>query len=335
MGLMLSQLREPTRISEQQLQEEEGEDEQSLQSVPSIATSVRIRSVTASSSGEIDIGQMQNKMAALAAQVQTPMTDMADASQQIQERDRIIEEHRLQIEEMHGVVRQLQETVQQQSSDLRDCQQEVVATGSRTTSFEQKQIASHGKVAAMEHRLVAIEKSLSVKDNALAEHDVRLLSLEMTSYDGVLRWKITEFTRRRSEAIAGRRLSIYSPPFFTSRNGYKMCARIYLNGDGMGKGSHLSLFFVIMKGDFDALLPWPFQQRVTFTLIDQEHRRHVSDTFQPDPVSSSFQRPATDMNVASGCPLFVPLEALETRGYVKDDTMFVRVAVDIKGLVHP
>ena len=50
-----------------------------------------------------------------------------------------------------------------------------------------------------------------------------------------------------------------------------MCARIYLNGDGMGKGTHISLFFVIMRGEYDALLRWPFRQKVTFMLLDQEN----------------------------------------------------------------
>ena len=47
-------------------------------------------------------------------------------------------------------------------------------------------------------------------------------------------WKIQDYGRRRSEAISGKTLSLYSQPFYTSRYGYKMCARIYLNGDGMG-----------------------------------------------------------------------------------------------------
>jgi len=42
-----------------------------------------------------------------------------------------------------------------------------------------------------------------------------------------------------------------------------MCARLYLNGDGMGKGTHVSLFFVIMRGAYDALLKWPFKQKVS------------------------------------------------------------------------
>ena len=50
--------------------------------------------------------------------------------------------------------------------------------------------------------------------------------------------------------------------FATMYAGYKMCARLYLNGDGMGKGTHVSLFFVVMRGAYDALLKWPFRQKV-------------------------------------------------------------------------
>lgn len=54
------------------------------------------------------------------------------------------------------------------------------------------------------------------------------------------------------------------PAFYTNKYGYKMCLRIYLNGDGTGRGTHLSLFFVVMKGPSDALLRWPFNQKVSF-----------------------------------------------------------------------
>jgi hypothetical protein len=37
---------------------------------------------------------------------------------------------------------------------------------------------------------------------------------------------------------------------------------LYLNGDGSGKKTHLSLFIVIMRGEYDALLPWPFRNKV-------------------------------------------------------------------------
>ncbi|XP_072017048.1 TNF receptor-associated factor 3-like [Amphiura filiformis] len=113
-----------------------------------------------------------------------------------------------------------------------------------------------------------------------------------------------------------------------------MCARIYLNGDGMGKGTHLSLFFVVMKGQYDNILRWPFRQKVTFMMVDQGNREHVVDAFRPDPTSSSFKKPTHEMNIASGCPLFVALNLLENGNfaYVKDDCLFVKVIVDVSDL---
>lgn len=65
--------------------------------------------------------------------------------------------------------------------------------------------------------------------------------------------------RKSAAALTGPPIS---PAFYTSRYGYKMCLRVYLNGDGTGRGTHLSLFFVVMKGPNDALLRWPFNQKV-------------------------------------------------------------------------
>lgn len=91
----------------------------------------------------------------------------------------------------------------------------------------------------------------------------------------------------------------------------------------------LPLFW--FTGEYDALLNWPFRQKVTLTLLDQSpEKRHLTDHFQPDPNSSSFQRPTSEMNVASGCPLFVSHAVLENQGngYLKDDTIFIRIVVD-------
>ena len=112
--------------------------------------------------------------------------------------------------------------------------------------------------------------------------------------------------------------------------GYKICGRIYLNGDGIGKGTHVSLFFVLMRGDYDALLPWPFRQKIIFKLLNQSQQKDLVDTFRPDQASSSFCRPMAQMNVASGCPMFAKLDLLqETQSaYVKDDVMFIQMEVE-------
>jgi len=118
-----------------------------------------------------------------------------------------------------------------------------------------------------------------------------------------------------------------------------MCARVYLNGDGAGRGSHVSLFFVVMQGDYDELLAWPFRQRVTLSLLDQRgtRRGHLADAFRPDPTSSSFQRPTNPMNVASGCPMFIEHVRLEAPDspFLVNDTLFFKVTIDTADLLNP
>eukprot|EP00058_Branchiostoma_floridae_P007018 XP_002592506.1 hypothetical protein BRAFLDRAFT_68997 [Branchiostoma floridae] len=211
---------------------------------------------------------------------------------------------------------------------------EIEKCSATIEAYERQRRQDREIIESIERKMKSQERIIALKDVALAEQDLRITSLEMTSYDATLLWKIQDFTRKRHDAITGKTTSIYSPCFYTSRTGYKMCARIYLNGDGMGKGSHISLFFVLMRGHFDGLLRWPFRQKVTFMLLDQNNREHVIDAFRPDPTSSSFKRPTSDMNIASGCPLFMPLSQLEStrHAYVRDDAIFLKIIVDTSDL---
>ena len=187
-------------------------------------------------------------------------------------------------------------------------------------------------VRRVERRIESIEHTLALRNVTLADLEEYIRQQEFSSYDGQLLWKITEFARRRNEAVSGQQVSFYSPCFYTSRYGYKMCARIYLNGDGMGRGTHISVFFVVMRGQYDAILRWPFRQRVTFMLLDQDNVEHVIDALKPDPNSSSFQRPRRETNIASGCPMFCSLTELNNHAYVRDDTMFLKIIVDTTDL---
>lgn len=108
-----------------------------------------------------------------------------------------------------------------------------------------------------------LQNELAVANQTVADLSLRLLAQEITSFNGILVWKIADFNRSYEEARSGRKTSLYSPPFFTSRHGYKVCARVYPNGDGVGKNSHLSIFFVVMRGEFDSLLLWPFHYKAS------------------------------------------------------------------------
>ncbi|XP_077163107.1 TNF receptor-associated factor 2 isoform X1 [Paroedura picta] len=210
---------------------------------------------------------------------------------------------------------------------------EVERVSLTAEAYSQQHELDQEKIEALSSKVRQLERSIALKDLALAEMACTIQEMEASSYDGIFIWKIGDFARKRQEATSGRSPAIFSPAFYTNKYGYKMCLRIYLNGDGTGRGTHLSLFFVVMKGPNDALLRWPFNQKVTLMLLDQNNREHVIDAFRPDVSSSSFQRPVNDMNIASGCPLFCPLTKMEAKNsYVRDDTIFIKAIVDLTGL---
>ena len=89
----------------------------------------------------------------------------------------------------------------------------------------------------------------------------------------------------------------------------------------------MSLFVVIMRGPYDALLTWPVRRKITLKLLSQDgSNESLMDAFGTDPNSSSYKKPVAEMNVASGCPKFAKLEDLAS--YVKEDTMFIRIMVE-------
>ena len=153
------------------------------------------------------------------------------------------------------------------------------------------------------------------------------------SYNCNLSWKITEVQKK----LAAGNITLYSPPFYTRQNGgYKMCLFMYMDGDGSGKGTHLSFYIAVMKGDYDVQLAWPFQQKVTLVLEDQDHQQHIAKWFKPDHAeyNASFQRPSlhSEMNIAFGFPKFAPLQAVvDNSSYIKDDIMMLRCIIDTTG----
>lgn len=190
----------------------------------------------------------------------------------------------------------------------------------------------------MEENLKRHSGLLDLHAAQLSLNKQHLQELEATSYDGRLIWKIDDFKKKREAEAKGQPPCLSSVPFHIGRCGYKMAMKAYLNGDGEGRGSHLSLYVVLMPGDFDALLQWPFRQTVSLSVLDQSGAcNHRSLSFRPDPTNKCFQQPAPESasNVAVGFPCFIPLNALENAqnaAYVKDDTLFVKAKVDMTGL---
>ncbi|XP_013931158.1 PREDICTED: TNF receptor-associated factor 1-like [Thamnophis sirtalis] len=207
---------------------------------------------------------------------------------------------------------------------------EMAMSRQKILAFRGQRGLDQDMIRGLELKMADLQRSLAQKDAALIRLGQRLHSSEQTSYDGVFLWKITDVHQKCYEAICGKVHSFQSPAFYTSRYGYKLCMRIYLNGEGRGRGTHISLFIVLLKGDYDSLLPWPFTHKITFILLSQDHGDNLTTHLQPDPTSASFQRPETDLNEPSGFARFVPLAKLQSPKYtyLKEGTLFLKCIVE-------
>ena len=175
----------------------------------------------------------------------------------------------------------------------------------------------------------------SLSRYALAIDEVRLHQdvLDDTTTNGILVWKIPDIRRHYRDAMKHQTISLYSPPFYTSPHGYCMCICTYLNGDGIGKGTRVSLFFVLMRSEHDNLLSWPFKQSVRFTLINQKNSAaSITEAFAPDLHSPSFQKPENNMNIASGFPKFARHSVLQDENFTQDNILYIKCQVDLSGL---
>ena len=174
-----------------------------------------------------------------------------------------------------------------------------------------------------------LHRAVTELKSRLTDLEVRFYFTENSTQDGHLVWKIDEFENRSYNAAAGHFRDLYSAPCYTEKYGYKFCLRLYLHGDGVGRETHLSLFLVIMKSEYDDILQWPFQKKIKFKLINQQDRSkdHTEQMF-PEKNSSSFQQPKKDMNIASGCPLFISLDRLKPEGFLKNGNLFVEIKIE-------
>ena len=123
-----------------------------------------------------------------------------------------------------------------------------------------------------------------------------------------------------------------SPPFTTSPQGYTLCLKMYANGDGSGKGSHLSIFGFIMKGQHDDHLQWPFTGTIIIELLNWlEDKKHYKRTLTID-TNDKFNR-VTEGKYGDniGYPLFISHSSLTSSTtntqYLYQDCIRVRVQV--------
>ena len=150
---------------------------------------------------------------------------------------------------------------------------------------------------------------------------------------------ITNFAEKKSSNRVW-----HSLPFYTHPQGYKMCLTVYANGEGAGKGTHVSVYANAMRGAFDDNLKWPFQGRIVLQLCNQlEDKRHcghiISFSKTTDP--KAISRVTGQERAESGCgtPTLLAHNDLNFNPanncqYLKNDCLHFRI-ITVESLSEP
>lgn len=147
---------------------------------------------------------------------------------------------------------------------------------------------------------------------------------QIPSTDGTMYWRVP------IPAINDVKVCLQSQPFYTGRTGYKMCIRAVFRAGTAGE-FHLSVYFTIMRGEYDSFLKWPFSSKVSLILVDPSKRKPIVKILQPNPKSHSYFYPDSEMNIPIGFPSFARI----TENYVRENSVLIKCIVDTSNIIHP
>ena len=79
-----------------------------------------------------------------------------------------------------------------------------------------------------------------------------------------------EFTMSDIDQQTNENATWYSPSFYTHQRGYRMSLHVFPNGVAAAKGTHVSVYVCLVRGEFDEYLKWPFRGDITVQLLNQQ-----------------------------------------------------------------
>ena len=135
------------------------------------------------------------------------------------------------------------------------------------SKLEEKVSALELKQVEIDQEKSALQKQVQELKSANAVLEAKVVAQEKNVSElmnGKFVWKIIGFSIILENAKSGSGKEIYSSPFVTGKQGYKFSICLRPDGDRSLRHTYVSVFLRVMKGNFDAILPWPFRCNVTF-----------------------------------------------------------------------
>ncbi|XP_015596117.1 TNF receptor-associated factor 6 [Cephus cinctus] len=196
------------------------------------------------------------------------------------------------------------------------------------TEWQQLLKSLYERIVVLEQQNRELNIMLSNQRNQLTtmQTSIRFNNEEMNlkHCNGLYIWRLASFADKLETMRSDPLKMFYSPGFYTSPNGYKICARINISS----KNPHfLSLLVHLMHSKNDDALDWPFNGLISFVLVHaSDSERNIRETAASKPELEAFRKPTSELNKRSfGYTEFVAVRDLDD--FLQDDSLIFRIEV--------
>ncbi|KAK9873052.1 hypothetical protein WA026_020786 [Henosepilachna vigintioctopunctata] len=184
-------------------------------------------------------------------------------------------------------------------------------------------------------KIVILEQKTREQDIIIANMSEQIQSLPLTISemslrycDGCYIWYFNDFNNQIGLMKNDIRIMHYSPGFYTSANGYKLCTRLNVSPHDQNS---IAILIHMMKTEHDYALDWPFSGRLTITLIHPRNSsKNIKETMMTLPSLEAFQRPAQEMNPKGfGFKEFKSIDELLSEGFIEKNQLVIKVQAQL------
>ncbi|XP_045479179.1 TNF receptor-associated factor 6 [Harmonia axyridis] len=151
-----------------------------------------------------------------------------------------------------------------------------------------------------------------------------LSKMSLRNCNGCYLWYFSDFKQKLGAMRNDNRIMHYSPGFYTSLNGYRLCIRLNISPNS---SNSIAILIHMMKTEHDNTLDWPFSGRLTITFIHPiDASRNIKETMMTRPNLEAFQRPIQDMNPKGfGYTEFTTIDELLSQGFIEKNQLIIKV----------
>ncbi|KAL1505856.1 hypothetical protein ABEB36_005318 [Hypothenemus hampei] len=184
--------------------------------------------------------------------------------------------------------------------------------------------ALYEKIIFLEQKAREQDIILSNMSEQISSHVSTISNFQQRYCNGCFIWYFNDFKAKIKSMRDNPRLMHYSPGFYTSSYGYKLCLRINLSPRD---NNYLAILFHVMKSEHDQALDWPFCGRLSITIVHPfQSYKNIKETMMSRPELQAFNRPMHDLNPKGfGYTEFASIEELFDQEFIANNQLIIKV----------